>query len=52
MSKSESKAKVPNPNGCKGKPLSLYPLTVEEALRRALRADPAKVKQAEGRPKR
>lgn len=45
----------PNPSGREGKPLSLAPLTVEEALRKALSISPeklARLKASEKKPKK
>lgn len=36
---------IPNPAGREGRPLSLAPLTVEEALRKALSVSPEKLQQ-------
>ena len=46
MSKVKPKSKVPNGNGRKGKPISLYPLTPEEALKRAMQVKPKKATAA------
>lgn len=46
---------VPNPAGREGRPLSLAPLTVEEALRKALSVSPeklAELKASEKKPKK
>jgi hypothetical protein len=47
MPKKPTKRPIPNPNGKKGNPLSLAPLSVEQALAAALRVNPADVKKLE-----
>lgn len=47
MPKKPTKRPVPNPNGKKGNPLSLAPLSVEQALAAALRVKPAHGKKLE-----
>ena len=42
MSAKPKSKKVPNENGRTGKPISLYPLTPKEALKKAMQADPGK----------
>lgn len=50
MSKSSGKpSKKPTENPTNSKPISLYPMTLEQALRKALQADPEKAKKADVR---
>ena len=43
MLEKEKQVKVPNENGRNGKPISLYPMSVKEALKKAMQADPKNV---------
>jgi hypothetical protein len=50
MSRSDTKSKRgPDENGRKGKPISFYPMSTREALKKAMNTDPKKIPKASGK---